>query len=96
MVHHLVWFKLKEGITPEEKTQLENGLKGMIPHIPQILEMSCGEDFSGRSRGFEWGLYVKLATREDNEIYAKHPAHLEFIANCKHLWSDVVALDYED
>jgi len=95
MVHHQVWFKLKEGVTSEEKAQLEAGLKGMIPQIPQIIELVCGEDFVNRSRGYDFGLYVKVATKEDNEIYAKHPKHLEFIANCKHLWTDVVALDFE-
>lgn len=95
MVHHLVWFKLKEGITPEEKAQLRAGLEGMIPQIPEIIELACGEDFVNRSRGYDWGLYVKVASKEHNEIYAKHPKHLEFIAGCKHLWSDVVALDFE-
>lgn len=95
MVHHLVWFQLKDGITAEEKTQLKAGLEGLTPEIPQIIELHCGEDFSGRSRGFEWGLYVRFASREDGQIYDKHPAHQAFIANCKHLWKDVQALDFE-
>jgi hypothetical protein len=95
MVHHLVWFKLKDGITDAEKTQLRAGLEGMISQIPQIIELSCGEDFSGRSRGYAWGLYVKFASREDGQIYDKHPVHQEFIANHKHLWTDVQALDFE-
>ena len=95
MIHHLVWFKLKENITSKEKIQLKNGLEGMIPLIPQIIEMACGEDFSGRSRGFAWGLSVQFQSREDGEIYDKHPAHQAFIQKHKHLWTDVQALDFE-
>ena len=33
----------------------------------------------------------------DNEasegIYQQHPVHLQFIANCEHLWSKVVVYD---
>ncbi len=94
MIHHLVWFKLKDGISGEEKAELKANFEEMVPQIPQILDMACGEDFSGRSRGFDWGLWVKFASREDGQIYDKHPAHQAFIAKSKHLWSDVVALDF--
>jgi hypothetical protein len=95
MIHHLVWFKLRDDIAPEDKEFLKLQLLGMVEEIPQIVEMACGEDFSGRSRGFEWGLLVKFQTREDGQIYDKHPVHQAFIARCKHLWSEVQALDFE-
>ena len=95
MIYHLVWFKLKEGISDEEKAQLKAALEGMIPEIPEILELACGEDFSGRSRGYEWGLAVRFASREAGQIYDKHPKHQAFIQSCKHLWTDVQALDFE-
>ncbi|RYG70118.1 Dabb family protein [bacterium] len=96
MIHHLVWFKLKEDISPEEKAELKANLEAMKPHIPQIVSMATGEDFSGRSRGFEWGLSVQFNTREDGQIYDKHPEHQAFIAKSKHLWTEVQALDFED
>jgi hypothetical protein len=95
MIHHIVWFKLKEDISPEEKAELKANLLAMKPLIPQIIEMACGEDFSGRSRGFEFGLVVQFANREDGQTYDKHPDHQAFIANSKHLWTDVQALDFE-
>lgn len=95
MIFHTVWFKLKEDISPEETQELQDSLRAMIPQIPQIIELECGVDFSGRSRGFEFGLVVKFASREDGQIYDKHPVHQQFIANCKYLWTDVQALDFE-
>ncbi len=95
MIYHLVWFKMKEGATATDREELAAGLNGMIPHISEIQEMAVGDDFSGRSNGFEVGLLVKFLTREDLDIYAVHPKHLEFIQTCKHLWQEVRALDFE-
>lgn len=96
MIHHLVWFKLKEDLSNEERAQLKTNLLEMAPRIPQIVALACGEDFSGRARGFEFGLAVQFATREDGQTYDKHPAHQEFIAKSRHFWTDVQALDFED
>ena len=95
MIIHMVWFQLKNGISAEEKAFLKAQMEGMRAQIPQIVELHCGEDFSTRSRGFGWGLMVKFQSREDGQIYDKHPDHQAFIARCKHLWTDVVALDFE-
>jgi len=95
MIFHLVWFQLREGASNEDKETLSRELHALPAHIPQIVELACGEDFSGRSRGFEWGLFVRFQTREDGQIYDKHPEHQAFIARCKHLWNDVQALDFE-
>ncbi len=95
MIHHMVWFKLREDIAPTDKEFLRAQLTGLTEQIPQIVELACGEDFSERSRGFGWGLYVRFASKEDGQIYDKHPEHQAFIARCKHLWSDVQALDFE-
>ena len=95
MIYHLVWFKLRDDITSDDKEFLHSQMQGMIPDIPEIVELTCGEDFSGRSRGFGWGLYVKFNTREDGQTYDQHPHHRAFIERCKHLWTEVQALDFE-
>ena len=95
MIHHLVWFKLKDGITGAEKAELKANMLAMTSQIPQIVTLNCGEDFSGRSRGFEWGLAVQFKTREDGQIYDAHPDHQAFIAKSKHFWTEVQALDFE-
>lgn len=86
---------MKDGATAQDREQLAQGLRAMVPKIPQIVELAAGDDFSGRSRGFEVGLLVTCQTREDLDIYAVHPDHLAFIAAHKHLWQDVQALDFE-
>ena len=95
MIYHLVWFKMKDGSSAEDKEQLASGLLAMVPPIPQIVELKVGEDFSTRSRGFEMGLLVTFKNKTDLDTYAVHPDHLAFIAAHKHLWQDVQVLDFE-
>ncbi len=94
MVEHLVSFKLKEGITSEEKQELMKGLRALPAQIPEIQHLACGEDFSGRSRGFGIGLVVRFENRAGLDIYQPHPAHLAFIEANKTKWTDVMALDF--
>ena len=95
MIVHLVWFKLREGWTPEDAAKLKEGLLALREQIEGIPYASAGLDISGRSRGFEFGYVARFATREAFEAYGPHPAHLQFVADYKHLWQDVQALDYE-
>lgn len=95
MIYHNVWFKLNNEGSHADREQIENGLKALIPLIPEIVALHCGPDFCGRSRGFELGLLVTFKTREDGQIYDKHADHQAFIAANKHLWSEVMALDFE-
>lgn len=95
MVEHTVWFKMAQGTGSEERAQLMAGLRALKLQISEIEHLACGEDFSGRSRGFEVGLVVRFKDRAGLEVYGPHPMHLVFIENCKHLWSEVQALDFE-
>ena len=95
MIYHSVWFKMKEGSSEADRVQLQSGLRALIPVIPEIVELAAGDDFSTRSRGYEVGLLVKCLTKADLDVYAVHPEHLKFIASHKHLWQDVLALDFE-
>jgi hypothetical protein len=94
-VEHLVWFKLKEGVTQDEKDAMFNALRALPSTIDGIEHLAVGDDFSGRSRGFQVGLVVRFVSREALEVYGPHPAHAAFADGFKHLWDDVQALDFE-
>ena len=94
-VEHLVWFKLKDGVTPDEKAAMFAALRALPKTISGIEHLEVGEDFSGRSRGFGVGLIVRFTSREALEVYGPHPDHTAFAEGFKHLWDDVQALDFE-
>ena len=95
MVEHLVWFKLKEGVTGAEKQAMMAALRALRGPIEGIEHIACGEDFGGRSKGFKIGLVVRFASRQALDIYQPHPVHQAFIEAHKSKWTDVMALDFE-
>ncbi len=95
MVEHLVWFKLKEGVTDAEKQAMMAALRALRGPIEGIKHIACGEDFGGRSKGFQLGLVVRFSSRQALEIYQPHPVHQEFVEGFRHLWDEVMALDFE-
>ena len=95
MIEHLVWFKLKPEVTSEQTRDLLEGLRALPAQIPGILHLACGEDFSGRSQGYQVGLVVRFESREALANYGPHPAHETFIATFRPLWESVMALDFE-
>jgi hypothetical protein len=96
MVEHTVWFKLKDAVTDEQKQEMMAGLRALRGQIEGIEHLACGEDFSGRSKGYQIGLVVRLVSRAALEVYGPHPVHQAFLQKFRPLWDDVVALDLED
>ena len=94
-VEHLGWFKLKDGVTPDEKAAMFAALRALPQTISGIEHLAVGDDFSGRSRGFGVGLIVHFVSRAALEVYGPHPDHTAFAEDFKHLWDDVQALDFE-
>ena len=95
MIWHMVGFKLKEGVTEQEKQAMLAGLRALPAQIEGIQHLACGEDFSGRSKGYQIGLVVTFASRSALEEYGPHPAHQAFVVQFKRFWDDVIALDFE-
>jgi len=95
MVEHLVWFKLKDGAEKSESDAMQQALRDLKNEIAGIEHIACGEDFSGRSAGYQIGLVVRFTSRAALEEYGPHPAHKAFGDRFRHLWDDVRALDFE-
>lgn len=95
MIEHLVLFTLREGWTPEDAETLKRELLDLQNKIEGIEYAAAGLDFSGRGCAFDFGYIARFNSRETYEAYGPHPEHDAFIAANKHLWTDVMALDFE-
>lgn len=95
MIEHIVLFKLRDGWTREDAEMLKAGLLSLKSKIDGIEYASAGLDFCGRAKGYDLGYIARFESRAAYEIYGPHPEHDAFIASHKHLWTDVLALDYE-
>ncbi|KKD36600.1 Dabb family protein [Limnoraphis robusta] len=96
MIVHVVLFKWKEDTTPEAIASTMEGLKELKAKIPGIIDLSCGENFSERSQGFQHGLVVKFTDKSALEAYTPHPEHQAVVQNLiKPILADILAVDYE-
>lgn len=96
MIEHIVLFKWQPTAAPDAIAAAMSALSAMPSQIPQIIALSCGENFTNRSQGFTHGLVVRLADRAALEAYQAHPVHQVIVqTQIKPIVADVLALDYE-
>ena len=99
LVHH-VFFWLKE---PENKAHLNQLLAGLNKLIKvETIKMShigvpaSTEDRDVVDHSFSVSYIAFFDSKEDQDIYQKHPIHLNFIEGNSHLWEKVVVYDSTD
>lgn len=96
MIEHIVLFRWKLSATPEQIQQAMTALKNLKPKINGILDLSCGENFSDRSKGFTHGLVVRLKDRQTLNAYFPHPEHQVVVElYIKPILDDILSVDYE-
>ena len=96
MIDHIVLFKWKEDASATAIAKAIEALKGLKGKVPGIVELSCGENFSDRARGFHHGLVVRFKTRDELAAYMPHPTHQVVVQNLiKPIVQDILSVDYE-
>lgn len=93
---HTVFFWMKEDLSDEEAKFFESELE-KLGQCPTINSYKYGKpagtprEVVDNSYGYAW--IVDFATSEDQDAYQEEPIHLEFIDNCKDLWTRVQVYD---
>ncbi|MDY7014210.1 MAG: Dabb family protein, partial [Cyanobacteriota bacterium] len=64
MIEHIVLFKWKPGTPDDAIANVMDRLKSLKHKIPEIVDLSCGENFSDRAQGFQHGLIVRFRNRK--------------------------------
>lgn len=96
MIEHVVLFKWNEGAPEESIDAALKGLSALKEQIPGILDLTCGRNFSDRSKGFHAALVVRFADPAALDAYIPHPAHQAVIRNLiQPIRADVLVVDYE-
>lgn len=94
-IHH-VYFWLAFPEKQEDHAALLAGLKALskVPFIQQFhigIPASTNRDVIDTSYQFSWlAVFPDKATQD---AYQTDPIHLQFVADCKHLWKEVKVLD---
>ena len=96
MIEHIVLFRWTDAATPEAKANVMTELRKLKGKIPGIVDLTCGENFSDRSKGYTHGLVVRFTDRAALQAYGPHPEHQRVVQNLiKPIAADILALDYE-
>ena len=96
MIDHLVTIKIRQDAPTDSVKRIVAALKTLPAAIPEIVELTAGENFSPRSNGHHLGLFVRFHDRKGLATYATHPAHVEVVESLiKPAMEAIHVVDYE-
>jgi hypothetical protein len=75
MYIHMFAFRLKPGVTDEQKERMLREIGALQKQIPGILDSVVGKNESARGGGYEIGGAMKFPDRAALEAYNVHPVH---------------------
>jgi hypothetical protein len=95
MVDHLVFFAVGEDASKGEVDDLLSSIRGLRDDVPSTIDLSVGEDFSGRSGGYTHALLARFTDRAGLQKYMEHPAHLAVVEKLDATTTGRIVVDYE-
>jgi hypothetical protein len=95
MVDHLVFFAVREGASQEEVEDLISSIGGLKDDVPSTIDLSVGEDFSGRSGGYTHAIFARFEDTAGLQEYMQHPAHLAVVEKLEATTTGRIVADYE-
>jgi hypothetical protein len=95
LVDHLVFLTVREGASQEEIEDLLSSIRALRDEVPSAVDLSVGEDFSGRSGGHTHALFVRFEDTAGLREYMEHPAHLAVVEKLDATTTGRIVVDYE-
>jgi Stress responsive A/B Barrel Domain len=95
LVKHIVFIKTKADASP---AAVENMVRAIdeLRSIPAVNDISVGETFSDRGKGFTHALVTTHDSKEALREYRDHPQHVKTVdTSIVPVKDDVIAIDYE-
>ncbi|MES2850873.1 MAG: Dabb family protein [Bacteroidota bacterium] len=97
-LHH-VFFWLNDPSSVEDRSKLVEGLT-KLSAVKAIKNFHIGKPADTNrdviERGYSISWFVQFDNAADQASYQTDPIHLQFIEECKHLWSKVTVYDSVD
>lgn len=97
-LRHVVFFKFKEGTTPEKLKEVTDAFGELPAKIDVIRDFEWGTDVSveNLSKGFTHCFFVTFDDEKGRDAYLPHPAHKAFVDIVKPVLDDVCVVDYRE
>ncbi|PWV53801.1 Dabb family protein [Chitinophaga sp. S165] len=98
MFVHVVNFWLKPGLSEADIKKFEEGVQS-LKVIESLVMFNVGKPASTDrpviDRSYSYCELTVFNDEAGHDVYQKHPVHLAFVENCKHLWDKVLIYDSE-
>ncbi len=99
MIKHIVMWKLKDSHNGETKSEItenvKNMLHGLTSKISEIKELEVGINFNSSEAAFDVVLYSVFDSKEDLDVYQKHPEHLNVAGYISEVRTERAVVDYD-
>ena len=95
MVDHLVFFAVREDASRGEVGDLLSSIRGLRDDVPSTVDLSVGEDFSGRSGRYTHAIFARFGDTAGLREYMEHPAHLAVVEKLDATTTGRIVVDYE-
>lgn len=95
MVDHLVFFAVRDGVSPEDVEDVLASIRGLKDAVPSTVDLSVGEDFSGRSGEYTHALFARFEDTAGLQEYMQHPEHLKVVEKLGERTTGRIVADYE-
>jgi hypothetical protein len=96
LVEHLVLIRWAEQATPEAIATAMSELRGLKGKIEGIVDLSCGENFSERAKGYTHAMVARFVDRAALAAFYPHPEHQRVVQTfVVPFRADIVVVDYE-
>lgn len=95
MIDHIVLFAARDDASSEDITDLLETLRGLKDSVDSVIDLSVGEDFSGRGGDYTHGLFARFEDREGLQEYLKHPDHAAGVKKLDAVTTGRLVVDYE-
>lgn len=95
-LRHVVAFKFKPGITPEQMQKSTSDFLKLKTLVPQILEIEGGPDVNMAQKlgKYTHCFVVTVKSQPDLDTYGAHPNHKAFSKSVDPLLAEVMVIDY--
>ena len=95
----MVMWKLKdshEGMSKDELiARFEQKVEVLKSAVPEIKTMEFGKSFSELPVAYDVALYSEFDSKEDYEVFLKHPEHAKVGKFIRQIRTDVALVEYE-
>ena len=99
MIKHIVLWKIKDGVEGKTKKEsiltLKEALEGLKGKIKEIQFLEAGLNFNPADTACDLSLYTEFKSRQDLDLYQKHPEHMKVVELVKKLAAERRVSDYE-